>query len=157
MINFNLVEPKIYVGSAPLDSDDIERLQQMGVTAVISLQSDDDLISRKINWNEFQRLYQSHDILVKRFPINDFDEKDLSVKVVEPIKALNELLERGSHVYVHCNAGICRAPSVVLGYLCQYQSMDIESGLRRIRAARSVANPFLGAIEKALLELTEQS
>jgi len=153
MINFDLVEPGIYVGSSPQSSVDAARLKQLKISAVICLQSDNDLMARKINWSKLEASYKHNDILINRFPINDFDEEDLGNKIVEPIKRLNELLNDKHKVYVHCNAGVCRAPSAVLGYLCHYQGMSIEGALGQIRIARPIANPYKKAVEKALREL----
>ncbi len=153
MINFDLVEPGVFIGSAPQSSVDVARLKQMKITAIICLQSDDDLKARKIDWSKLQESYKHNDISVNRFPINDFDEVDLGCKVVEPIKRLNELLSAKHKVYVHCNAGVCRAPATVLGYLCHYQGMSLEAGLGQIRIARPIANPYKSAVEKALIEL----
>lgn len=155
MINFDQVEPGIFVGSSPQSSVDVARLKQLKITAVISLQSDDDLKARKIDWEKLLASYQHNDILIERFPINDFDEEDLGNKVVEPIKRLNDLLNVGHKTYVHCNAGVCRAPATVLGYLCHYQGMSIEAGLQQIRLAREIANPYRSAVEKALKQLSE--
>lgn len=157
MINFDLVESGIYIGSAPQTSVDVARLKQLKITAVISLQSDDDLKTRKTDWSKLTASYQHNDIHVARFPINDFDETDLANKVIEPIIALNSLLNVGHQVYVHCNAGVCRAPATVLGYLCHYQDMSIDAGLRQIRLARPIANPYRGAVEKAIAELAQRS
>lgn len=156
MINFDPIEPGITVGSAPQSSVDVARLKEMKITAVISLQSDDDLKARKTDWSKLVAAYQHHDIDVNRFPINDFDELDLGQKVTQPIKKLNDLLKAKHNVYVHCNSGVCRAPATVLGYLCHFQGMTIEEGLRIIRIARPVANPYRKAVERALVELANQ-
>ena len=153
MINFGPVEPDILVGNAPHSSVDVARLKQMSVTAVISLQSDHDLRTHRIDWNKLQTAYSYSDILVQRYPIMDFDEADLGNKVAQPVKALNLLLTGGHRVYVHCNAGVCRAPATVLGYLCFYRGMTLEQGLEYIRQNRPQANPYIGAVEKALVQL----
>lgn len=150
MINFDLVEPGIFIGSAPQSSVDVARLKQLKITAVISLQSDEDLKVRKIDWSKLETAYNHNDIVVNRFPINDFDEEDLGNRVVEPIKLINELKEAKHKIYVHCNAGVCRAPAAVLGYLCHYQGMSYEAGLGQIRIARPIANPYKNAVKKAL-------
>ena len=157
MINFDLVEPGIFVGSAPQSHIDVERLKQLKITAVINLQSNEDLRDRNTEWLDLEASYRQQDIVVERFPINDFDEIDLGDKVAEPIKHLNTLLGVGHKVYVHCNSGICRAPAVVLGYLCHYQDMSIESGLRQLHIARPVASPYRSAVEKALEQLSDSN
>lgn len=155
MINFDLVEPGIFIGSSPQSSVDVARLKEMKITAIISLQSDDDLVARKIDWPKLQAAYNHNKIEVNRFPINDFDEIDLGNKVVEPIKKLNELVKAKHKVYVHCNSGVCRAPAVVLGYLCHYQGMSLGAGFQQISIARPIANPYQKAVQRALDELAQ--
>ena len=155
MINFDRIEADIFIGSAPQTSVDVARLTQMKTTAVLSLQSDHDLKSHKIDWKKMEKTYQHNDITVKRFPIIDFDEEDLGNRLAEPVKALNELMQAEHRVYVHCNAGICRAPATVLGYLCHFRGMELAQGLEYIRANRPQVNPYKGAVSKALQKLSE--
>ncbi|MFT4635297.1 MAG: protein-tyrosine phosphatase [Arenicella sp.] len=153
MINFDRIEKNIFLGSAPQNSIDAGRLKQMKITAVLSLQSDADFKSHKIDWPKLQSVYQHNDINMQRFAIVDFDEADLGNKLAEPVKALNALLTVGHRVYVHCNAGICRAPATVLAYLCHYRGMSIEEGLEFLRRSRPQIHPYISAVEKALLKL----
>lgn len=154
MINFGHIEPNIFIGSAPQNQVDVERLKQMGITALVSLQSDADLKGHRIDWSKLYSAYQYNNIVAQRFPIADFDEVDLGNKLASPVKTLNSLLSAGHRVYVHCNAGICRAPATVLGYLCHYRGMTFEQGLAFIRENRPQANPYKRAVEKALDQLS---
>lgn len=156
MINFGPLESHLFVGNAPQSDVDIARLKQLKVSAVLSLQSDADFRSYRINWQKLLSIYQRHDIVVQRFPITDFDEHDLGNKVAEPARALHQLLQVGHRVYVHCNAGVCRAPGTVLTYLCHYRGMTIDEGLDFIRQGRPQANPYIRAVEKGVAELGNQ-
>lgn len=158
MINFDRIETNIFIGSAPQSEIDVARLKQMKITAVLSLQSDADFKSHRIDWKKLQSMYQTSEITVQRFGIVDFDEVDLAKKLTEPVKALNALLAVGHRVYVHCNAGICRAPATVLTYLCHYRSMSIGEGLEYLRRSRPQVHPYISAVEHALTNLkTNQS
>ncbi len=154
MINFSGIEPNIFIGSAPQAELDVKRLAQMKVSAVLSLQSDADLKNHQIDWAALQHAYQSNHIVVQRFPVIDFDEADLGEKLPEPVMALNQLLANKHRVYVHCNAGICRAPATVLTYLCHYREMSPEEGLNYLRAQRPQVHPYMTAVEKALSKLS---
>ena len=112
MINFDLIQSGVLVGSAPNSLDDIARLKQLKVTALISLQSEAEFNERDTNLAELRGWYSDNNIVMHHFPINDFDETDLSNKIGQPINALNQLLNEKQKVYVHCNAGICRAPAI---------------------------------------------
>jgi atypical dual specificity phosphatase len=154
MINFNRIEADIFLGSAPANSVDVARLATMKVTAVLSLQSDEDFKTHGINSTKLQSAYDYNRIVLQRFPILDFDEIDLGKRLARPVQSLNNLLSDGHRVYVHCNAGVCRAPATVLGYLCHYRGMSIEQGLEYIRQQRPQANPYLAAVRKSLDDLS---
>ena len=79
MINFDLIQAGILIGSSPVSGDDIVELKRLKVTAVICLQSDEDLRERRVDWSAMNTLYESHALAVYRYPINDFDELDLAI------------------------------------------------------------------------------
>lgn len=157
MINFDLIQAGVLVGSAPSSLDDIAHLKRLNVTALISLQSNAELIARDIDLTEMRDWYSDNSIVMHHYPINDFDEIDLGEKIGQPINALNQLLKNKQKVYVHCNAGICRAPAVVLGYLCHHEGMSFGEALRQIQIARPIASPFRSAVKKALIDLADES
>lgn len=156
MINFDRIEADIFLGSAPASSVDVARLKPLKVTAVLSLQSDEDFRTHQINLEKLLSAYAYNHIQLFRFPILDFDEVDLGNRLAEPVQELHRLLVSGHRIYVHCNAGVCRAPATLLGYLCHYRGMSLDDGLAYIRARRPQANPYQSAVAKALRELHEK-
>jgi protein-tyrosine phosphatase len=63
--------------------------------------------------------YESAGIKAIHFPIHDFNEDDLRQKMYKGAEVLNEMINKDKlDVYVHCTAGMGRAPAVVLCYLC---------------------------------------
>lgn len=150
MINFSRIDENIFVGSSPATAIDVNRLATAKITAVISLQSDEDLKQRKIDWQKLVETYQQSNIVAKRFPIKDFSESDLAENLAEPVAFLKIFLDAGHRVYVHCNAGICRAPATVIGYLCLHKGMTIEQALEFLRSNRPQVNPYIGALQSFL-------
>lgn len=157
MINFSRIETDVFIGSAPQSDIDIGRLAQLRISAVLSLQSDDDLVSHRIDWPALQSAYEFNDIYAQRFPITDFDETDLGKKLPAPVHTLNQMLVQKHRVYVHCNAGICRAPATVLAYLCHYRGMTVPQGLEYLRRERPQVHPYLGAVNLALATLAAKA
>lgn len=154
MINFNRIEEDIFVGSAPRNQVDVTRLNsQLKVTAILSLQTDADFKNYQIDFDELSKAYQDVGIQFYRFPITDFDADDMSKKLIEPVQMLASLLDQGHRVYVHCNAGICRAPGTVLGYLHAYKSMELDEGLAYMREKRPMVNPYMDAVRLAMKTL----
>ena len=151
MMSLNQVSTQIVVGSSPKDVDDVRELEEEHrINSVLSLQTDDDLRVRNIDIALLEKHYQQREMLFKRFPIDDINPEDMAKKILSPIQYLVNQVEQGKTVYVHCNAGICRATSTVLGYLYLHQGMKLENGLEYIRSKRPIANPYLAAVKEAL-------
>lgn len=157
MINFARLEEQIFIGSAPTNSVDVARLKTMRITDVLSLQSDDDFRSHRISLEKLESAYAYNQIQLHRFPILDFDEIDLGNRLSEPVRALSDLMDNQRRVYVHCNAGVCRAPATVLTYLCHYRGLTIEEGLAIIREQRPQAHPYISAVQRALNQLSAET
>jgi protein-tyrosine phosphatase len=136
---------------------DVHRLANMlRVTAVLSLQSDADLDLHGIPWSVLEEAYIGSDIVVQRYPIRDFDPDDLQARLGDPVDALNALLIANHRVYVHCNAGICRAPAIVIGFLHRYRGMKFGSALQMVRDARPMVNPYMDSVVAALKPLESE-
>ncbi len=113
--HFTWVDAAVAVGRAPFD-DDREWLAAQGVTGLLSLQSDQDLRERGIDWERWAASLAALGIDARRVPVTDFDRGDLLRHLDQGVAALAALVDAGRRVYVHCNAGINRSPSVVIGW-----------------------------------------
>lgn len=78
---------------------------------------------------------------------------ELRAKLYAAIQALNELLSEGHTVYLHCTAGIGRAPTVAIGYLHVCLGWDLEDAIAHVKMRRQCA-PHLEAL---LLAIADQS
>ena len=127
-LSCDLVYDRLYVGRYPQDPDDVARLRdELGVGAVLNLQSDEDLLDRAIQWPAMWKTYVAGGIVVERVPILDFAKDDLLRNVEAAVQKLHELRDdRGLSVYLHCNAGINRSPTIAIAYLALYQGMTLD-------------------------------
>lgn len=117
-MNHSQVLPQLIVGSYPESSEDIEKLRrECGVTAVLNLQTDDDMLKFNLRWPLLQAHYTTCGIDIRRIPVRDFDPADLVAKLPECVRALRQLLTAGHSVYLHCTAGTGRSPTVAIAYL----------------------------------------
>ena len=72
-----------------------------------------------------QERYKERGITAIHFPIHDFNEQDLRNKLFEAGNIINDMINRqGLTVYVHCTAGMGRAPASVLIYLCLFKKIN---------------------------------
>lgn len=148
MINFNEIQSRMFVGTYPQTPLDIDRLRMgPGVTAVLNLQTDQDFRVLGVNWETLQRHYHEQDLVVQRFPIRDFDPDDLRVRLTGAVDLLSDMMGIGHTVYVHCTAGVGRAPAVAIGYLAWRGDRDVEEAYRHVRARRP-CDPYIEIIRE---------
>lgn len=62
----------LFVGSHPQTIEDIERLRQdLAITAVLNLQTDEDMKSVGLNWQHLEAHYKAVAIDLVRFPVKE--------------------------------------------------------------------------------------
>jgi protein-tyrosine phosphatase len=64
--------------------------------------------------------------------------------------------EDGLQVYVHCTAGMGRAPAVVLTYLCLYQGMDPDGADLFVKTYRKVSVPNMRAVKEIVARFSSE-
>ena len=126
--HFTDLDDELAVGSYPHTPDHVHFLRdQIGVTAVLNLQSDVDLKMRGVDWTVMWPLYTRLGVQTSRVPILDFTPTDLAKHLDKAVEALDKFVSKGRKVYVHCNAGLNRSPSVVIAYLAAARSLDLAA------------------------------
>ena len=96
MMCFSQILEKLYVGSHPETLEDIESLKSSwGITAVLNLQTDEDLVQRGLDWSTLKAYYPDLDISIKRVQMRDFDYEDQRRTLPDAVKALARLLSSG--------------------------------------------------------------
>ena len=81
-------------------------------------------------------------------PVRDFDPEDLRRNLPACVEALRRLVETGHAVYVHCNMGAGRSPSVVIAYLHWVGQRDLDEAYGHVSRCRPCL-PDLDAIRLA--------
>ena len=140
---------QVLVGCCPVDTDDIDWLkQEMGVTAVLNVQTDDDFEYWNIDWPSLESHYQDNGIEVRWVPVRDFSPETLRILLPNCVQALSELLDDGHKVLVHCTAGINRSPSTVIAYLHWVEQWGLDEAVSHVMQHRD-CDPYLEAIRLA--------
>jgi hypothetical protein len=126
----------------PITPADIGYLQAgTGAGAILSLQHDDCLAYWGIDYGLMQRQGVRLGLTMRRCPLRDFDIPDQRRRLPYAVAALARLRSEGRRIYVHCTAGLGRAPLTVLGYLTWMEGQPPAAVIRRIHAARPGAVP----------------
>jgi protein-tyrosine phosphatase len=138
--------PGLFVGPDPRESADFDALRAANITAILSLQTNDDLRDRGVHWEE--RSARAAGMGFRNVPVTDFDSADLQRKLPECVSALNEMLRARHSVYVHCTAGVSRSPTVVAAYLHWCLDWPLKEAVSHLRETRA-CSPNSEAISRA--------
>jgi hypothetical protein len=114
----------IYIGNYPQVEDDAQALHEAGVTGIFNVQTDTDIEHRGYNWDLMKQYYSERGMEAIHFPITDFNHDDLLNKLFDGACKINHMVSNGQKVFVHCTAGMGRAPACVLAYLCLFKKVD---------------------------------
>ena len=121
---------------------DLGRIQAgTGVSAVLSLQHDDCLAYWDIDYDAMRRCGAGLGLTMYRCPVRDFDIPNQRERLPYAVAALARLRSAGHRTYVHCTAGLGRAPLTMLGYLTWMEGQSPERAIALIHAARPGAVP----------------
>jgi protein-tyrosine phosphatase len=149
MIDYDRIQPRLLVGAFLESWREVELLQKReGVTAVMNLQTDEDLRVSRVFAEPLENLYAGSSVKLCRVPVRDFDESHLRKRLPECVTALNRLLEEGHTVYLHCTAGVNRSPTVAIAYLHWCLGWKLDSAVKHVEACRS-CTPKVAALRGA--------
>lgn len=125
---------RLFLGSRPETPADIDRLRQdSAITAVMNLQTDDDMRAVHLVWEPLEAHYRKLGIELCRMPVRDFDPVDLREKLPECVRALDCLLAANHTVFLHCTLGASRSPTVAIAYLCWVLGWDLEEAVTYVK------------------------
>ena len=143
MNRYDPILPELSVGAHPGVRSEIRELkEQLGVTAVLNLQTDDDMEQLGIDWNGLLALYQGENITIRRLPIVDFDAAELRARLPAGAQALEELIRANHTVYCHCTLGVERSPSVAVAFLTWYRDWPLDKAWKHVKECRECLPNF---------------
>jgi protein-tyrosine phosphatase len=150
-MNYAQVTYRLYVGSHPQGIDDIETLEKvLAITAILNLQTDEDMAVAKLNWQLLESHYRSCAVSLCRMPMKE-DQVVLREKLLSCVDRLDDLLAAGHTVYLHCTAGIGRSPTVAIGYLHRCLGWEMDAATRYVKQVRQ-CSPHLEALRLAIFD-----
>lgn len=140
------VIPHLFVGPALLADDDFQQLRALNVTAILSLQTEEDGEDGAIE-RERKAAVQAG-ISFTNLPVTDFDRLELLWKLPKCVAMVEHILTSGNTLYLHCTAGVNRSPTVAVAYLHGCLQWPLEQALEHIRGCRNCC-PDADIIRKA--------
>jgi protein-tyrosine phosphatase len=140
---------RLFIGSHPQAIADIERLRQASaITAVLNLQTDEDMRSVNLHWQPLEAHYQASGINLLRLPMKE-EQSELREKLPQCVRTLDALIATGRTVYLHCTEGVGRSPTVAIGYLHWSLGWGFDAAVSHVKQARQ-CSPHLEALRLAV-------
>jgi protein-tyrosine phosphatase len=139
--------PELLIGEY-LRPQDVAWLKQMhGVTAVLNLQDDDDLKIKGLDLKSLAASFEREGITMVRMPVPDSSADHLARALDAAVAEVHGMIEAGQRVYLHCNAGINRAPTVAIAFIHLHRTMALDEAVRHVRKRRICA-PYTVMLEE---------
>lgn len=118
--------------------DEVRGWRERGIDAVVSLLEKEE--EKQLNLSDEKRLVESGGIRFISFPIPDRSVPASVPSTVSMLRLVNQALERGKNVAIHCRQGIGRSALVAAGALMAAGSSP-QDALAAVRTARGLAVP----------------
>ena len=82
-----------------------------------------------------------------RTPIQDGSADAMAERLEAALHDLRDLVAPGARVYLHCNAGMNRAPTLAIAFLRAYRQMSLEEAMKLVKKNRA-CGPFMTVLEE---------
>lgn len=140
-------------GSQPTSVGDIDYLRDAeNIDVVVSLQQIQDVQYWNINGQQLQERCKTRNVTFVRRPVQDFDPKSLRRTLPSAVQTISSHLDTGKRVYVHCTAGLGRAPATCIAYLFWFHDFTLDSAYDHVTSIRP-CGPNRDAIRGATYDI----
>jgi protein-tyrosine phosphatase len=141
-----IILPHLLIGEYPTAAHAVWLRTVHRISAVVSLQDDADLVSKGLTLEELERAYERHGVVFHRVPVPDGSTQVLAARLDQIVALLGQLTAHGHRVYLHCNAGMNRAPTVAIAYLHAVRGWSL-SAAREFVKDRCHCVPYMQLLE----------
>jgi len=140
------ISHELLIGEYPAREDIAWLKEKYRVAAVHNLQDDEDLRHNGLDLKILLAEYDAHGIRFHRTPIPDGSADAMADRLEAALNDLRSLVDHHGRVYLHCNAGMNRAPTLAIAFLRAHRRMSLEEALRTVKARRA-CGPFMTILE----------
>ena len=100
------------------------------------------------NYDAYPRCYHKGEFQYMILSCGDVATEDISQHFHKTNSYIAEALKQGGAVYVHCYAGVSRAPTMVMAYLMGHAGLSLRQALSECARARPQVRPNPGFIRQ---------
>ncbi|EFN57929.1 hypothetical protein CHLNCDRAFT_142013 [Chlorella variabilis] len=155
--NFSRILEDLIVGSCLQQPADVDRrvvADGEDVRTVLCLQEDSDMAYFDLDLTPIlERIGERGDVRHVRHRIRDFDPFSLRMELPGAVAALAQnAAANGGTAYVHCTAGLGRAPATALAYMWWFKGWHLEDAYQHLTGIRT-CKPNAQAIRNAAADV----
>jgi len=141
-----VILPQLLIGEYPNLGDAAWLQSAHGVTSVVCLQDDADLAGKVLELPALRQTYAARGIRFHHTPVPDGDLQAFAARLDAIVGLVGDLVGSGERVYVHCNAGMNRAPTVAIAYLHARGGFALEAARDLVKRRRPCV-PYMQMLE----------
>jgi len=142
-----IISNRLWVGRF-IQLQHVEVLKHMEITMVLSLQSDMDLSMWGISAPQMSLAFGRAGIASRRIPVPDFSPELLAAHLTECVHEIREaMFNQNARIYLHCTAGINRAPTAAAAYLMRWRGLSAEEAYGYLTARRE-CRPYMEVLKQ---------
>ncbi|KAL5709866.1 hypothetical protein ACHQM5_020500 [Ranunculus cassubicifolius] len=154
-MNYTVITESLIVGSQPQKAEDIDHLKEQNVAYILNLQQDKDIEYWGIDLDAIVKRCKELGIRHMRRPARDFDPDSLRNGLPKAISSLEWAISEGKgRVYIHCTAGLGRAPATAIAYMFWFGGMNLKTAYDELTSKRP-CGPNKNAIRGATYDLAK--
>ena len=133
------VLPGLFLGSSR-DAENLELLKGLQIKTIINISTTLPCCFENENIFEYRRL-----------PCHDSPGQNIVQYFETTFEYIHQQLGANRNVLLHCQAGVSRSPSFIIGYLMRCYSKTFEEAYQYVRSKRNIVSPnlnFIGQLTK---------
>jgi atypical dual specificity phosphatase len=136
---FSEILPEFLIGAYPTDHSDIEMLRWIGVQRILNLCEDEEYPpgAREVIDEDLAELgIEEH-----RIGLTDFGRVPVD-RIDEAVALLNQWLDEGQRVYLHCRAGQQRSATLAAAVVTIRQQLPPDEAIAFVQRMKPSADPL---------------
>jgi protein-tyrosine phosphatase len=137
---------QLLIGEYPRRDDFAWLRNHHRVTVVHSLQDAEDLKLHGLRLAAIEEACRESRLRLVRTPIPDSGADAMALHLRPALEALERLIEKQERVFLHCNAGMNRAPTLAIALLRARGGMSLDEALAHVKQ-RHVCGPYMTVLE----------
>ena len=155
-LNWDEIRHDLVIGSCPRQRGDLDQIKESAqATAILSLQEDSCHAYWGIDYPDLKRYGENIGVEMCRSPMRDMNPEMQGIQLLDTVQALHALMRDDHRVYVHCTAGMGRAPLTVVAYLNLVEKAPMNEAFHLVKSERNVAVPSPEALWDCRQRLTK--